>query len=129
MIRQSGGHARGSMMPLGLNQSRGIWSLLRQRQAQTHMRPGKVVEGLQEHYASPHMGTKKLATLQHAEQQALTHRSPPEATKTTALSFGAMGEIDAFIASNDPYDRLFLLLFHFTVDSTGILGVYVHSGA
>ena len=31
MIRQSGGHARGSVAPLGLNQARGVWFLLRQQ--------------------------------------------------------------------------------------------------
>src|SRR5262245_14230689 len=33
VIRQSGGHARGSVAPLGLNQARGVWLLRRQRQA------------------------------------------------------------------------------------------------
>ena len=57
MIRQSGGHTRGSMLPLGLNQARARWSLIRQRQTQTRVRPGKVVEGLEEGHAPPHVGT------------------------------------------------------------------------
>jgi hypothetical protein len=56
IIRQSGGHSRGSRLPLGLDQSRGRWLLLRQRPAQTHVRPGEVVEGLQEGHTLPHVG-------------------------------------------------------------------------
>ena len=57
MIRQSGGHARSSVAPLELNQARGVWLLLRQRQAQAHVRPGKIVEGLQEDHAPSHLST------------------------------------------------------------------------
>jgi hypothetical protein len=56
MVRQSGGHARGSMAPLGLDEARGVGLRLRQRYAQTHVRPGKVVEGLKEYHAVPHVG-------------------------------------------------------------------------
>src|SRR5262249_13503045 len=56
MIGQSSSHARGSVAPLGLDQSLGGWLQIRQRYAQTHMRAGEVVEGLKEHYASPHLG-------------------------------------------------------------------------
>src|SRR5215471_61932 len=48
MISQSSGHARGAVAPLGPDQPRGGWFLLRQRYTQTHMRPGEVVEGLKE---------------------------------------------------------------------------------
>ena len=67
MIGQSSGHARGSVAPLGLDQSRGGWFLLRQRYTQTHMRPGEVVEGLKENHAPPHLGA--ILT----EASALTH--------------------------------------------------------
>ena len=43
------------MAPLGLDESRGVWFLIRQRYAQTHVRPGEVVEGLEEHHAPPHL--------------------------------------------------------------------------
>ena len=56
MIGQSSGHSGGSVAPLGLDQSRGVWFLVRQRSTPTHMRPGEVVEGLKEHHASPHLG-------------------------------------------------------------------------
>ena len=56
MICQSGGHAGCSVAPLGLDQSRGVWLLVRQRQAQTHVRPGEVVEGLKVDHAPPHLG-------------------------------------------------------------------------
>ena len=76
MVCESGGHARGSMMPLGLNQSRGIWSLLRQRQAQAHVRSGKVVEGLKQDHTPPHLGpifTEALA-FSHQRRQGMTKR-------------------------------------------------------
>src|SRR4029453_15104585 len=69
MIRQPGSHGRGSMAPLGLNQSRGMGCLLRQRQAQTHMRPGKVVEGLKQDHTSSHLGTILTETLAFAHQR------------------------------------------------------------
>jgi hypothetical protein len=66
MIRQSGGHARGAMTPLGLHQSRGIWPLLRQRQAQTPVRPRKVVKGMQEDHTPSHLGAILTDTLAFA---------------------------------------------------------------
>src|SRR5438093_6054540 len=57
MICQSSSHTRGAVAPLGLDASQDVWLLLRQRHAQTHVRPGKVVEGLKEHHAPPHVGT------------------------------------------------------------------------
>ena len=74
MIRQSSGHARGSVAPLGLDQSRGVWFLLRQRQAQTHMRPGEVVEGLKEDHAPPHLGAilTEAPALAHQRRQGMT---------------------------------------------------------
>ncbi len=46
MISQPSGHAGCSVSPPGLDESRGVGLLLRQRHAQTHVRPGEVVEGL-----------------------------------------------------------------------------------
>ena len=57
MIRQASGHARGSVAPLGLAQPRVMWFLCRQRQTQTHVRSGEVVEGLQEDHTPPHLGS------------------------------------------------------------------------
>src|SRR5262245_17327349 len=62
VIRQSSGHARGSVAPLGLNQARGVWLLLRQRQAHAHVRPGKIVEGLQEDHTPSHLRAILTAT-------------------------------------------------------------------
>src|SRR5262245_30626811 len=55
MIGQSRSHSRCSVMPLGLDQSRGMWRLIRQRHTQTHVRPCEVVEGLKEDHAPPHL--------------------------------------------------------------------------
>ena len=76
MIRQSRGHTRCSMMPRGLNQSWGPWLLLRQRQAQTHVRPGKVVEGVKEGHPPPHVGAVLTETLAFSHQrcQGMTQR-------------------------------------------------------
>ncbi len=46
MISQPSGHAGCSVSPPGLDESRGVGFLLGQRHAQTHARPGEVVEGL-----------------------------------------------------------------------------------
>ena len=74
MIRQSGGHARGSVAPLGLNQARGMWFLLRQRQAQAHVRPGKIVEGLKEDHAPSHLRAilPETPALAHQRRQSMT---------------------------------------------------------
>src|SRR5437660_11274207 len=69
MIRQSGGHPRCSMAPLGLDQSRGMWRLLRQRQAQTHVRPCEVVERLKQDHAPSHLGGILTATPDFAHQR------------------------------------------------------------
>src|SRR5262249_6623823 len=73
MIRQSGGHARSSVAPLELNQARGVWLLLRQRQAQAHVRPGKIVEGLKEDHAPSHLRAilTEAPTLTHQRRQGL----------------------------------------------------------
>src|SRR5215831_2158800 len=57
MLCQSSSHARGAVTPLGLDDSQAVWLLFRQRHAQTHVWPCKVVEGLKEHHAPPHVGT------------------------------------------------------------------------
>src|SRR5215471_821050 len=43
--------------------------LLRHRQAQTHVRPGEVVEGLKQHHAPPHMGAILTETRAFAHQR------------------------------------------------------------
>src|SRR5215471_17876042 len=73
MIRQSGGHARSAVAPLELNQARGVWLLLRQRQAQAHVRPGKIVEGLKEDHTPSHLSAILTETpaLAHQRRQSM----------------------------------------------------------
>ena len=73
MICQSGGHAGCSVAPLGLDQSRGVWLLVRQRQTQTHVRPGEVVESLKVDHAPPHLGPilTEAPALAHQRRQRL----------------------------------------------------------
>lgn len=61
------------MAPLELNQARGVWLLLRQRQAQAHGRPGKIVEGLKEDHAPSHLRAilTEAPTLTHQRRQGL----------------------------------------------------------
>jgi hypothetical protein len=56
MVRPSGGHARGALTPLGLEEARGVWLRRRQRDAPTHVRPSTVVASLQQHPAAPPVG-------------------------------------------------------------------------
>ncbi len=88
------------MTPLGLNQSRGLRLLLRQRRAQTHVRPGKVVEGLKEDDTPPHLGAILTETLafSHRRGQGMTQRkietfdqtgANPEDDGTVIIYWGA----------------------------------------
>jgi hypothetical protein len=69
MIGQSSGHSRCSVVPLGLDQSRGMWCLIRQRHAPTHVRPCEVVESLKEDHAPPHLGAILTETPAFANQR------------------------------------------------------------
>src|SRR4029434_2470535 len=69
MICQSSGHSRCSVAPLGLDQSRGMLCLIRQRHAQTHVRPCEVVESLKEDHAPPHLGAILTETPAFANQR------------------------------------------------------------
>src|SRR5262244_2962731 len=69
MIRQSSGHRRCSRVPLGLDQSRDMWRRLRQRQAQTHVRPCEVVERLKQDHAPSHLGAILTETPAFAHQR------------------------------------------------------------
>jgi hypothetical protein len=86
MIRQSGGHTRGSMLPLGLHPSRGRGLLLRQRQASTYVRPGKVVEGLQQNHPPAPLGTILTTALAFSPQrcQSMTQRQIETLNQTGA---------------------------------------------
>src|SRR5215468_3230871 len=74
MIGQSSGHSRCAVAPLGPEQSRGEWYRLRQRDTQTHMRPGKVVEGLKENHTPPPLGAilTEAPALTHERRQGMT---------------------------------------------------------
>ena len=75
MIGQSSSHTRCAVIPLGLDQSRDV-CLLRQRQTQAHVRPGKVVEGLKEHDTPPHLGAicTEAPAFAHQRRQGMTQR-------------------------------------------------------
>src|SRR5712691_10645768 len=121
MIRQSCRHARGSMVPLGLDESRGVWFLIRQRYAQTHVRPGKVGEGLEENHAPPHLGAILTAVPSLADKgrQGMT-QGEVETLKHTGADrqpqfFQPLGTaaypVDQFLET-----ALLLLLEHLAVD-------------
>ena len=69
MIGQPGCHPRGLWEPLGLHQSRALSILLRERQSQTHVWPGEVVEGMQEQHAPSHLGPVFTETSALAHQR------------------------------------------------------------
>src|SRR5687768_15512650 len=69
MIGEPRRHSRGSWEPLELNQSGALLILGRERQSQTYVRPGKVVEGLKEDHAPSHLGPIFTETPALADQR------------------------------------------------------------
>src|SRR6266571_891020 len=74
MIGEPRRHPRSSGEPFRLNKSQDMLILVGERQAQTHVRPGEVVEGLKEHHTPSHLGAilTEARALAHQRRQSMT---------------------------------------------------------
>src|SRR5215468_8352013 len=121
MICQSSGHSRCSVVPLGLDQSRGMWCLIRQRHTQTHVRPCAVIEGLKEDHAPPHLDAilTEVSTFADKRRQSMTQGEVETFKQTRADREPEF--LQAFGPAAYPVDELLetallLVLDHLAVD-------------